>query len=59
MYLEGSADKLVFDPLVKENKSGRPKNLERIDKLIETIENKIITEKEEKNQKEKELITSV
>ena len=33
-YLKGSAESLVFDPQVKTNKSGRPKDLHKIDKII-------------------------
>ena len=59
-YLEGSAENLVFDPQKKTNKSGRrPKNPINIDELLESIEKKVVTDNDEKNQKERESNTNM
>ena len=58
-YLEGSDVDLILGTQVKLNKGGRPNDNDKIDKLIESIENKLKTDNDEKNQKERELNTNI
>ena len=58
-YLEGSDVDLILGTQVKLNKGGRPKDNDKIDKLIESIENKLKTDNDEKNQKERESNTNI
>ena len=61
-YLEGSDVDLILGTQVKLNMGGRPKDndkIAKVDKLIESIENKLKTDNDEKNQKERELNTNI
>lgn len=58
-YLEGSDVDLILGTQVKLNKGGRPNDNDKIDKLIESIENKLKTDNDEKNQKERESNTNI
>ena len=53
---------LILGTQVKLNKGGRLKDndkIAKVDKLIESIENKLKTDNDEKNQKERELNTNI